>query len=341
MNFLFFFLDGVGLGADNPAINPFARANMPNLQNLLDGGRLLSGVSQRTTRADLLALDACMGVPGLPQSASGQAALLTGQNVPAALGYHYGPKPNPPVAEFLQNGNLFNTLHRNGLRAGLLNAYPPRYFASIQSGRRLYSAIPLAVSSAGISFKTSDDLNSGQAIAADLTAEGWHTHLGLDDTPLLSLPQAGERLASLSQIYDFSLFEYWLSDYAGHGQDMDAACALLETFDQALGGLFDSWDDRRGLILFTSDHGNLEDLSTRRHTTNPVPALLVGAVELRERFIQFARLSASRREPPSGSSDNLAKVSTEIALDLTDVAPAILALLGDKPASETNTSPIL
>jgi bisphosphoglycerate-independent phosphoglycerate mutase (AlkP superfamily) len=38
------------------------------------------------------------------------------------------------------------------------------------------------------------------------------------------------------------------------------------------------------LVLLTSDHGNLEDLSTRRHTNNPVPALLVGAQALRDSF---------------------------------------------------------
>ncbi|NCP88132.1 MAG: hypothetical protein CO094_05055 [Anaerolineae bacterium CG_4_9_14_3_um_filter_57_17] len=36
------------------------------------------------------------------------------------------------------------------------------------------------------------------------------------------------------------------------------------------------WDVRRDLFLLTSDRGNLEDLSTRRHTANPAPLLLVG-----------------------------------------------------------------
>jgi bisphosphoglycerate-independent phosphoglycerate mutase (AlkP superfamily) len=41
-----------------------------------------------------------------------------------------------------------------------------------------------------------------------------------------------------------------------------------------------------GVILITSDHGNMEDLSVRRHTLNPVPALIFGPVELRAGFIQ-------------------------------------------------------
>ena len=27
----------------------------------------------------------------------------------------------------------------------------------------------------------------------------------------------------------------------------------------ALGGLFEAWDDERGLLIITSDHGNIED----------------------------------------------------------------------------------
>jgi hypothetical protein len=230
------------------------------------------------------------------------------------------------VAAFLRNGNLFHMLKEKGGKTGFLNAYPPRYFAAIQSGLRLYSAIPLAATSAGLALHTSTDLLAGRAIAADFTAQGWHTHLGLTDTPILSPEAAGARLAELARQYHFSLFEYWMSDYAGHNQEMEAACALLESFDQVLGGLLDAWDDGEGLILLTSDHGNLEDLSTRRHTYNPVPALLVGAPDLRRHWIQLAQQSASRRDnrmKPQIDS-NIPHVAQ---LDLSDVAPAITHFL--------------
>jgi bisphosphoglycerate-independent phosphoglycerate mutase (AlkP superfamily) len=94
--------------------------------------------------------------------------------------------------------------------------------------------------------------------------------------------QAGQKLGTLAQEYDFSLFEYWASDYAGHKQQMDEAIRLMETFDAVLGGLVDIWDD--GLILVTSDHGNMEDLSTRRHTDADVPALVIGDRIAREKF---------------------------------------------------------
>jgi len=313
MTFLFLFLDGVGLGADNPEINPFALASMPNLRGLLGGRRMVFEALRdgypyfriETERATLLPLDASLGVPGLPQSASGQATLLTGVNVPAAIGYHYGPKPNPEVAELLLNGNLFSRIKQSGLKAALLNAYPPGYFSAIESGRRLFSAIPLAVTSAGIPLRTLDDLFAGEALSADFTGEGLRERLGLPDTPVLQPFEAGERLAALTRTVDFAFFEFWLSDYAGHSQDMAAARSLLETFDQVLAGLLASWEDREGLVLLTSDHGNLEDLSTRRHTANPVPALLVGTQALRDSF------AASLQ-------------------DLTDITPAILNYLENR-----------
>lgn len=303
MRVLFLFLDGIGLGKDDPSTNPFARANLPNLHNLLAGQRLLAQTAPfHSERASLLALDARLGVDGVPQSATGQAALLTGANVPAALGYHYGPKPNPPVQEFLRNGNLFYHLLQAGRSVGSLNAYPPGYFEAIDSGRRMYSAIPLALASAGVPLKTADDLFAGQALSADFTGQGWRSRLGIPETPVLAPKLAGQHLARLAQDYDLSFFEYWPSDFAGHRQDMAQACALLETFDAVFGGLLKSWDDNNGLLLITSDHGNLEDLSTRRHTLNPIPALLVGAPEVRQAFARDL-------------------------VDLTGVTPAILKLL--------------
>lgn len=304
MRLLFLFLDGVGLGSDDPEINPLTRAAMPHLADLLDGRRLVADSAPlETTRASVVALDACLGVEGLPQSATGQATLLTGRNVPGELGYHYGPKPNPAVAATLRNGNLFSAVEGSGRRSGFLNAYPPTYFAAIGSGHRLYSAVPLAVTSAGLPLRTGEDLAEGQAISADFTGQGWRDRLGLSNTPVLTPQGAGARLAKLAMEHDFSFFEYWPSDYAGHGQDMAIACELLETFDQVLGSLLASWDDGGGLVLITSDHGNLEDLSVRSHTPNKVPLLLIGAPAARRRFVE-------------GSSN------------LAQVAPRVLEALG-------------
>jgi hypothetical protein len=285
MRVLFIFLDGVGLGANDPETNPLARVDMPVLQALLGGRKLLAQSAPFVgERATLLPLDAGLGVAGLPQSATGQAVLLTGVNIPAEIGEHYGPKPNPAVAAYLVKNNLFSELVRAGKKAALLNAYPPRYFDGVESGRRLYSSIPLAVTTAGLPLFTKEELFAGQALSADFTGAGWRGMLGFPAAPEMDPHIAGRKLAELAGRYDFSLFEYWASDYAGHKQDMDWAVQQFVNFDAVLGGLLEIWDDATGLMLITSDHGNVEDLSTRRHTNAKVPGLLIGSPEARAAF---------------------------------------------------------
>jgi hypothetical protein len=298
MRVLFIFLDGIGLGEADTSINPLALARMPNLNMLLDGRSLLKeSAPYDGERATLLAVDPAVGVDGLPQSATGQGVLVTGINIPAELGYHYGPKPNPEVAAYLKEASLFSRFVKEGKKAALLNAYPPRYFQGIDSGKRLYSSIPLAVINAGLPLFKHDDLYLGRALSADFTGDGWRNMLGFPDAPVMKPHQAGRKLATLAQDYDFSLFEYWASDYAGHKQQMETAIGLMETFDAVLGGLIEVWDSD-GVILVTSDHGNMEDLSTRKHTNARVPALVIGEKKVREEF-------------------------TRDMNDLTDIAPAI------------------
>ncbi|MDL1940708.1 metalloenzyme domain-containing protein [Chloroflexi bacterium CFX2] len=287
MKILFLFLDGIGLGDDNSEINPFARAEMPFLQSLLGGRKMTrSAAPFESERVSLQAVDPNLGVKGLPQSATGQAVLLTGINIPAELGYHYGPKPNPEVAQYLNGGTLFSKTVNAGKKTAMLNAYPPRYFDGIDSGKRLYSSIPLALTNAGIPLFTHEDYFAGRALSADFTGEGWREFLGFPNAPYFEPNPAGEKLAQLAGEYDFSLFEYWASDYAGHKQDMNWAIRQLETLDGVLAGLTSTWRSEDGLILLTSDHGNMEDLSTRKHTGAQVPLLLFGEKSARDAFNQ-------------------------------------------------------
>jgi len=300
---LFLFLDGVGLGEDDPERNPFAAADMLNLVDLLEGRRLVEGSAPfEGERATLLAVDAQMGVDGTPQSATGQAALLTGENVPAQVGEHYGPKPNPAVAEIVKRDNIFMQVLEHGGSAALLNGYPPRYFEAIESGVRLYSSIPLAATSAGLELMTVEDMQDGNAFSADFTGAGWSEQPGFPSIPIYDPPEAGRRLAQAAEKYELAWFDFWPSDFAGHRGEIPDGVALLGNLDAVLGGLVEEWGDRSDLIIVSSDHGNLEDLSKRGHTLNPVPAILIGPSEMR--------------------SDMASKLE-----DLTSFAPAILETL--------------
>lgn len=300
------FLDGVGLGDDDPALNPLSKARLPRLRELLGGRSLVrqsAPLENETTT--LVSLDCSLGVEGAPQSATGQASLLTGRNVPSEIGEHYGPKPNAAVRAIVEADNLFGQIVNKGGQATLLNGYPPRYFDSINRGHRLYSVIPLAVVAAGIPLQTVEDMQAGRAFSADFTGQGWTARPDFPPIPNYSTAEAGNQIAITSLDYDLSWFDYWLTDYAGHHRDMDQAVAVLETFDEVLDSLLGTWSVDRDLIILISDHGNLEDLSKRGHTLNPIPCLLIGPLNLRREF-------------------------TRHLADLTGFAPAALRILFDE-----------
>src|SRR6266568_2629938 len=125
MPVLFVFVDGVGAGARDPEVNPLAREEFL-LSRFADG---TGAPLPRTGRAGLA--DACLGVPGRPQSATGQATLLTGENAPAALGRHLLGFPNALLRELLVRRSLFRCLGEAGRSATFANAYPVAYLRAL------------------------------------------------------------------------------------------------------------------------------------------------------------------------------------------------------------------
>lgn len=272
------FLDGVGLGSDDPAVNPLATAEMPALIDVLGGVRPLDSAGRSSGKlASLVPTDASLGVPGKPQSASGQAALVTGRNVPEMIGEHYGPRPNQPIRAILEGETLFSRALAGGASVAFANAYPQGYFDAVNRGKRLHGAIPHAVQAAGIRLRTADDLRIEHALSVDLTNAGWRNGMGYGDMPQWTAFHAGQVLAGLSATHDLIFFDNWATDVVGHHNDMAEALTLLADLDQFLQGLLAAVDLERTLIVITSDHGNLEDISVRGHTLNPVATVVIGA----------------------------------------------------------------
>jgi 2,3-bisphosphoglycerate-independent phosphoglycerate mutase len=296
------FLDGVGLGEDDPEANPLARASLPALSRLLDGRRAVranSGFSARL--ATLLPLDAQLGVPGLPQSGTGQTTILTGVNAPALLGRHYGPYPNEPLRDLLRNGSLFRRLLAAGLPAAYANAYPDRFLDRLKRGTERLSANTRAALLAGLKLRGPADLKAGRAVSGLLTNEYW-SRWGYA-MPDLSAAEAGAQLACLASDHALTYFEFWYTDVAGHRQDRTLSLHLLSLLDEFIGGIVDALDLDRSLLIALGDHGNFEDWRTAGHTYNPALALLVGA-----EHATLARQMAS----------------------LADVTPTLLAALGER-----------
>jgi hypothetical protein len=275
---IFLFLDGVGLGADDPATNPLAVDAYPTLRRLLDGAApVLDSGRVTASLAELVPTDAQMGVPGRPQSATGQAAIVTGVNAPLQIGEHYGPRPDARVRTLLDQGTIFSHLADVGARTRFVNAYPQPFFDAVARGKRLLSAIPYAVLAAGQSLPTYENLATGQALSADFTGEGWRTELGYTDAPVYTPSEAGRQIWNLAEDAHFSFFEHWLTDVLGHERALNRAVENFVLFDQVLAGLLEVADMKDTLVIITSDHGNVEDCSHSRHTANPALTLLIGA----------------------------------------------------------------
>ena len=276
MHVLMIFADGVGLGREDPSTNPFFAAELPNLSSLLDGqipskknSRIVSG------SATLVPLNATLGVKGLPQSGTGQATMFTGVNAAKGIGQHFGPYPHSMLKPLLQTKNLFRQLLDRGKSVCFANAYPRQFHEAIEKRKLRYTVTTMSAKFSGIPLRGHEELKSGEAIAADITGERWG-QFGYDHLPVLTPRQAGESFYSISRHYDFTLFEYFLTDHAGHSRSMNIAVEVLERLDGFLGGVLQSFNQENSLLLFTSDHGNIEDLSTKSHTRNPVPLILVG-----------------------------------------------------------------
>lgn len=305
MHIIIIFLDGIGLGDNDPSTNPFATINAPTLHALADGHRWLRDTPRtHSERALFLPTDPLLGIPGRPQSATGQATIVTGCNVPAAIGEHYGPKPTQPIRAIIGEKSIFRTLAQHGKKATLINPYPPQFFAALDRGKRLPTSIQAAVMAAGIPLLTEVHYKRGKAISPDWTGEGWVEHLGYHDAPTYTPEAAGRLLAKLGLQRDLTFFSTWITDEIGHRGPLARAVAFMERFDRVMAGLLEVWNDDDGLVIITSDHGNMEVQGDRRHSKNLVPTVVIG----RDRY-RFAEGFKS----------------------LADIVPGILCVMGIHP----------
>jgi 2,3-bisphosphoglycerate-independent phosphoglycerate mutase len=295
---LLFFIDGLGIGSRGP-FNPLdglAGAEPLAIFRDEEAAINLDGIVVPT--------DACLGVEGRPQSASGQTTILTGINVPATLGYHKQGFPNQAMLEIIREHSVFLQLMRAGIESvTFANTYPQRFF---DERPRWVSATTAAVEAAGIGFRTVPDLNAGRAVYQDFT-NAMLIERG-EDVRLRTPEEAAEVLARIAGENRFTLYEYFITDKVGHAQDMQAAKTVLLNLARLIRSVLAGIDLNRTSVILTSDHGNIEDLSSRNHTLNTVPTIVWGA--------------------------NQQHIANRIK-SLADITPAIIETLTQKAAAHT------
>jgi hypothetical protein len=264
---LLVFLDGVGIGDADPEANPLVRwgAELPALQELT-GGTIPTRSEPRTEGAGGRAfpLDARLDVEGVPQSGTGQAALLTGESAAEIHGRHFGPWTPVSLRPLVEQRSLLRRAADAGHRVAFANAYP-RGWPGPRGGRRI-AGPPLAARGAGVLDRHEEALADGHAVASDIVNDGWREHLGHRDVPAITAPQAGANLARICREARLTLFAHYATDTAGHAREMPAAFEALSRVDAFLVGLLAELPADT-LLLIASDHGNLEDVRVG-HTRN-------------------------------------------------------------------------
>lgn len=264
MGTLLLFFDGIGVGTGDAATNPFA-AIEPRCLAPLAGGRPMAGCTFRP-------IDATLGVAGLPQSATGQTTLLTGINAAAHAGRHMVGLPGPTLWPLLERESLFLKLVQAGRRPTFANAYTRTH---LEDEKPRWSATTRAVLASGVPFRMIEsEGDRGEALFHDYTGE-WLRERGWDG-PIRDAAEAAEILIGLADQNDLVLYEYFLTDLAGHRGSNVEKLGQARRVEALVSAVVKRLDPHRHRLIVTSDHGNLEEADHRRHTRNPVPLLVWG-----------------------------------------------------------------
>ncbi|HEU4767868.1 MAG TPA: hypothetical protein VFS77_10845 [Pyrinomonadaceae bacterium] len=263
---LLFFIDGLGIGTRGPH-NP-----LDNVSDLTPLAVFQNEQPETFLNGIVVPTDPCLGVPGRPQSASGQTTILTGINAPAQLGYHKQGFPNQALRDIISEHSIFRQLREAGVEPiTFANAYSRRFFVERP---RWVSATTAAVEAAGLDFRTIDDVRAGDAVFMDYTNR-FLIEKGEDVTERTE-EEAATVLASLVSQNRFTLYEYFITDKVGHAQDMELAKIILTSLARFIRELLIRLDLERTTVILTSDHGNIEDLTIRNHTLHQVPTIIWG-----------------------------------------------------------------
>ncbi|TNE71858.1 hypothetical protein EP331_08765 [bacterium] len=273
MSVIFLFVDGIGLAPESEW-NPFSLLDLPGLEEF-SGGKLVDSTPYKNTQHLLFkAIDANLDVEGLPQSGTGQASLFCGFNASKKIGKHFGPYPHSQTKEELQNESIFSDLIKMGKSPHFINAYPQPFF-DIAERRNRWTSTTLMALGAGKQLNSLSEIEKGLAVTAEIKQDYWKKKLGLS-IPEVDEFEAAKRIVIASKKHDFVLYEYYLTDKAGHDQKLDSADEALSRLDKLVQGLLKEIDIATQTVVLTSDHGNLEDLSVKTHTRNPVPLIAYG-----------------------------------------------------------------
>lgn len=266
---IFIFLDGVGIGKKDKEFNPFFKYEFKTFTKIFGSVPSIDNPFLVNKNHYLTSVDTCLGVKDLPQSGTGQTSIFCGINAAKYLGRHFGPYPHSSLHNLIKEKNLFLHLKKKGYKPFFANAYPEIYFNHINKYSDNYSGISvptLCCLYSDCRLNNYDDLLMGNALSPEIDNHRWVENLKYN-LPIISSEKAAENLLKKIETYDFILFEYFYTDYLGHGRLKESFDRLFNTLDNFLLTVLNNYD-KNTTIIITTDHGNIEDLSTKSHTYN-------------------------------------------------------------------------
>ncbi|AFH49430.1 Metalloenzyme domain protein [Ignavibacterium album JCM 16511] len=269
------FIDGVGIGKTDSEYNPFFKLGFKTFQNIFNQIPHLNNTELTANSIYLKGIDANLGVDGLPQSGTGQVSIFCGVNASALVGNHFGPFPHSKTIDVLRDKNIFREFLNKKKKVFFANAYPKIFFDYLKSGKTRLSATSMCCKMTNIRLNTATDVREANALTAEITNERWNKKLGYK-IPVISAKAAARRLLRIASNYDFTLYEFFLTDHLGHGRIKDEFEKVHKNLDDFLFELLTKFDNKKMSIVICSDHGNYEDLSVKGHTRNPALFITAG-----------------------------------------------------------------
>lgn len=154
-----------------------------------------------------------------------------------------------------------------------------------------------------------------------------------DVVPEMSARKITEKILDNLKIYDFMAINFANADMIGHTGNFEQCIKAIEVLDECVGKIVPKILNAGGVVLITSDHGNVEEKIYKltgekmtRHTTNPVPFYLIGKGWEREKPVNVEKIKGQYQEA----------IGT-----IADVAPTILEIFEIQPPPEMTGKSLL
>ncbi len=272
---LLIFIDGLGIGKNDSHSNPFVKYGFNTFTTHFNQVPTLDNSFLNCNGKFLFPIDANLGVAGIPQSGTGQASLFCGFNAAKHAGIHFGPFPHSTTHNMIKENHILKYYSNKRGGSFYANAYPKPFFEYLKSGKTRLGVTALYCKMNNVRFNTITDIRKGKALTSELTNRRWNERLGYTLSSIK--PQtAARRLLRISSTFKYTHYEFYLFDHMGHLRIKNEFKQIFNDLDLFLSTILTEFNYEKLTVIICADHGNIEDISDKKHTRNPALTITAG-----------------------------------------------------------------